>query len=71
MRWIAALAFRLGTFSHQGSRRFIEVADGQRRLVERFGNIDRRTTITVPEGAERNAMMGTKACPDRAITLVD
>lgn len=34
-------------------------------------NADRGSTITVPEGEERNAMLGLKACPERAITLVE
>jgi ferredoxin len=34
-------------------------------------NTDRGTTISVPEGEEKNAVMGMKACPERAITIVD
>lgn len=42
------------------------------RLDEVDGyNADRGTTITVPEGEERNAILGRKACPERAITEVD
>ncbi len=42
------------------------------RLDEVDGyNLDRGTMIVVPEGAEREATMGLKACPERAITVVD
>lgn len=42
------------------------------RLDEIDGyNTDRGTTITVPEGEEKNATMGRKSCPERAITVVD
>ena len=34
-------------------------------------NADRGTIIDVPAGEEKNAMMGIKACPERAITVVD
>jgi ferredoxin len=34
-------------------------------------NSHRGTVIIVPEGEERNATMGMKACPERAITVVD
>lgn len=42
------------------------------RLDEIDGyNSDRGTTITVPEDEEKNATMGRKACPERAIKVVD
>ena len=34
-------------------------------------NTDRGTTISVPQGEEKNAVLGMKACPERAITVVD
>lgn len=34
-------------------------------------NSDRGTIITVPDGEEKSAVMGRKACPERAITVVD
>ena len=42
------------------------------RLDEIDGyNSDRGTIITVPEGEEKNAILGKKACPERAITILD
>ncbi len=55
-----------------GHGRCAKYAPNVFRLDEIDGyNADRGTTITVPEGEEKNATMGRKACPERAITVVD
>ena len=41
------------------------------RLDEDGYNADRGSTIAVPEGEEKLALMGMKSCPERAITQVD
>jgi ferredoxin len=55
-----------------GHGRCAKYAPNVYRLDEIDGyNADRGTIITVPEGEEKNAIMGKKACPERAITIVD
>lgn len=55
-----------------GHGRCAKYAPNVYRLDEIDGyNSDRGTIITVPEGEEANARMGLKACPERAITVVD
>ena len=55
-----------------GHGRCAKYAPNVYRLDEIDGyNADRGTIITVAEGEEENAKMGLKACPERAITLVD
>ena len=34
-------------------------------------NADRGKTIEVPPGEEANARLGSKSCPERAITIVE
>lgn len=41
------------------------------RLDDDGYNTDRGTTIEVPMGEEKNATMGMKSCPERAITLIE
>lgn len=55
-----------------GHGRCAKYAPNVYRLDEVDGyNADRGTIITVPEGDEKNAAMGMKACPERAIMMVD
>lgn len=55
-----------------GHGRCARYAPNVYRLDEIDGyNTDRGTVITVPEGEEHNATLGLKACPERAITVVD
>lgn len=41
------------------------------RLDDDGYNVDRGSTIEVPTGEEKNATMGMKSCPERAILLVE
>jgi ferredoxin len=34
-------------------------------------NADRGNIISVPAGEEKNALLGMKSCPERAITVVE
>jgi ferredoxin len=41
------------------------------RLDDEGYNADRGQMISVPPGEEKNATLGMKSCPERAITLVE
>lgn len=41
------------------------------RLDDDGYNSDRGNTVAVPVGEEKNAKMGMKSCPERAITLIE
>lgn len=40
------------------------------RLDDDGYNLDRGGTVEIPAGEERNATMGMKSCPERAISIV-
>lgn len=55
-----------------GHGRCAKYAPNVYRLSDDDGyNADRGQTIEVPPGEEKNATMGMKACPERAITVVE
>jgi ferredoxin len=41
------------------------------RLDDDGYNADRGGTVDVPAGEEKNAALGMKSCPERAITIVE
>jgi len=54
-----------------GHGRCAKYAPNVFRLSDEDGyNADRGNTIEVPSGEEKNAAMGIKSCPERAIAVV-
>lgn len=55
-----------------GHGRCAKYAPNVFRLSDDDGyNADRGETIEVPAGEEKNAKLGIKSCPERAITIVE
>ena len=55
-----------------GHGRCAKYAPNVYRLNDEDGyNADRGCTIEVPASEEENARLGAKACPERAITIVE
>lgn len=55
-----------------GHGRCAKYAPNVFRLADEDGyNADRGSVIEVPAGEEKNAMLGVKSCPERAITVVE
>lgn len=54
-----------------GHGRCAKYAPNVYRLDDDGYNIDRGNEIDVPVGEEDKALLGIKACPERAISIVD
>ena len=54
-----------------GHGRCARYAPNVYRLDDDGYNIDRGTVVGVPPGEEKNATLGMKSCPERAIVIVE